>query len=144
MTSRLHIDDFIARLDGARQRRPNQWMALCPAHDDKRPSLLVETGDDGRLLVYCYAGCGAAEVVAAVGLRLADLFPKREADDQRRHIRHRPTIEARDVIDALDRERLLVLTIAQDVVSGKTLKAADLERLSLAGHRMQRLREIVA
>ncbi|HEY9093498.1 MAG TPA: CHC2 zinc finger domain-containing protein, partial [Candidatus Cryosericum sp.] len=39
------------------------WMALCPAHDDRRPSLRVTTGDDGRALVHCHAGCPPEAVV---------------------------------------------------------------------------------
>lgn len=144
MTDGLHIDNFIVRLEFARQRRPNQWLSRCPAHDDHRPSLLVETADDDRLLVYCYAGCSAAEVVAALGLSLADLFPKRESDDQGPRARQRPTFSARDAIDALDHERLVILALAHDVVAGKTLKPEDLQRVATAARRIQRLREIAS
>jgi len=48
--------------------------AQCPAHEDRRPSLDVSTGRDGRTLLYCRAGCRAEEVLTAAGLRLADLF----------------------------------------------------------------------
>ncbi|RLL73047.1 DUF7146 domain-containing protein [Paenirhodobacter hankyongi] len=34
-----------------------QGIAICPAHDDHHPSLSIAQGDDGRLLMYCYAGC---------------------------------------------------------------------------------------
>jgi hypothetical protein len=53
------------------------WMARCPAHADKSASLSLATGTDGRCLIHCHAGCGAAAVIAAVGLELADLFPQR-------------------------------------------------------------------
>ncbi len=42
------------------------WMARCPAHDDKSPSLSVRDTDDGRVLVYCHAGCRQSEVIAAL------------------------------------------------------------------------------
>jgi hypothetical protein len=39
------------------------WMARCPAHEDRRPSLsLCER--NGRILVHCFAGCTQAEVIA--------------------------------------------------------------------------------
>ena len=33
------------------------WLAPCPAHDDRRPSLSLADGCDGRLLAHCHAGC---------------------------------------------------------------------------------------
>lgn len=46
----------------------------CPAHEDRSPSLAVKAGNDGRVLVRCFAGCETPAVVAAVGLGLRDLF----------------------------------------------------------------------
>jgi replicative DNA helicase len=48
--------------------------ARCPAHDDRRASLSVGTGDDGRVLVRCHAGCPTDAVVAALGMTMPDLF----------------------------------------------------------------------
>ena len=39
---------------------------LCPAHDDRNPSLSVGVGRDGRLLMRCFAGCAFENVVAAL------------------------------------------------------------------------------
>jgi hypothetical protein len=41
------------------------FMARCPAHDDRKPSLSINE-DDGRLLVRCHAGCEQADVIAAL------------------------------------------------------------------------------
>lgn len=41
-------------------------MCRCPAHDDRRPSLSVRAGRT-RLLLHCFAGCTAAEVLRALG-----------------------------------------------------------------------------
>jgi hypothetical protein len=46
----------------------------CPAHQDDSPSLSLAEGDDGRVLVTCHAGCETEDIVAALGLRLVDLF----------------------------------------------------------------------
>jgi hypothetical protein len=45
------------------------WIARCPAHDDRRPSLSIRDGDDGKLLVHCHAGCGQEDVIAALRAR---------------------------------------------------------------------------
>ncbi len=45
-------------------------MALCPAHENIRtPALSVKDGDDGKLLVHCFAGCAGADVLAALRAR---------------------------------------------------------------------------
>ena len=45
------------------------WMARCPAHDDRKPSLSLRRADDGRVLVCCHAGCGQERVIAALNSR---------------------------------------------------------------------------
>lgn len=72
------VDRFIERLKDRRcepKRNGQGWQARCPAHDDDRPSLSVHTGDDGRVLINCHAGCGFADVLAALDLGTRDLFP---------------------------------------------------------------------
>ena len=44
-----------------------RWMAQCPAHDDRDPSLSFKECDDGRILVNCFAGCPTEAVMDAVG-----------------------------------------------------------------------------
>lgn len=49
-------------------------MMPCPTHDDRNPSLSVQEGEDGRVLIHCHAGCDTRDVVAAVGMEMSDLF----------------------------------------------------------------------
>jgi putative DNA primase/helicase len=61
----------------------DQHVAHCPcggnhAHDDRNHSLTIGLGDDGRVLLKCFAGCPVAEICAAVGKTEADLYPDRE------------------------------------------------------------------
>lgn len=51
------------------------FKARCPAHADRTPSLSVSEGADGRVLVKCFAGCETSDVLRAIGLTPADLFP---------------------------------------------------------------------
>jgi hypothetical protein len=44
------------------------WMARCPAHGDREPSLSIRAGD-GRVLVRCHAGCDQEQVIAALRSR---------------------------------------------------------------------------
>ncbi|MAT68932.1 MAG: hypothetical protein CMJ58_05355 [Planctomycetaceae bacterium] len=62
------------------RRSGKSWSARCPAHEDRRPSLTVSEGDDGRALLQCHAGCPAESVCRALGLTLADLMPATKTD----------------------------------------------------------------
>jgi len=52
--------------------RGTSWQ--CPAHEDRRPSLSVREGQDGRVLLHCFAGCSFNSIVDALDLRIAQLF----------------------------------------------------------------------
>lgn len=47
--------------------------AMCPAHEDRNPSLVV-TADGPNVLLHCFGGCPVGRIVAVLGLKLADLF----------------------------------------------------------------------
>jgi len=53
-----HIADAL----GGSKRDGAGWVALCPCHDDRKPSLALHIGDDGRLLWHCRAGCTQDDV----------------------------------------------------------------------------------
>ena len=66
----------LQHLAGIKRVSPTQWSARCPAHPDRDPSLTVAQGDDGSALVKCQAGCETWAVLAAIDVRIADLFPR--------------------------------------------------------------------
>lgn len=45
------------------------WMARCPVHDDRAPSLAIADARDGKVLVRCHAGCDQRDVIAALRAR---------------------------------------------------------------------------
>ncbi len=55
------LDRVLDRLESAR-RENGGFKALCPTHDDQKPSLGIAVGDDGRVLLRCYAGCSGDDV----------------------------------------------------------------------------------
>ena len=66
---------LLGRVREVRRTQRNQWSALCPAHDDHEPSLSI-TEKAGRVLLHCFGGCAASDVLAAIGLTFADLAPR--------------------------------------------------------------------
>src|SRR5215211_1784599 len=71
--SMMPVEKVLDKLDGTRESN-GSWKALCPAHEDREPSLSVAEGDDGRALLKCFAGCDTENIVAARGLEMKDLF----------------------------------------------------------------------
>lgn len=74
------IDDDKSRLERIAdlfdaERNCDGWRACCPAHDDNTPSLSINEGKDGRILIHCHAGCETKEVLEKVGLSMRDLAP---------------------------------------------------------------------
>lgn len=53
------------------RRQGNNYQ--CPAHDDTQPSLHLSSNSGGVALL-CFAGCDTRDVVAALGLKMSDLF----------------------------------------------------------------------
>lgn len=51
------------------------WRAVCPAHADKSPSLVLRE-DQGKLLVHCFSGCSLSEIAGSLGLKVSDFFSK--------------------------------------------------------------------
>jgi hypothetical protein len=74
----MGIESILNQLDKVKPNG-NGFLACCPAHDDQNPSLSVSEGDDGRVLLNCFAGCETEAIVSALGLALSDLFPPKVA-----------------------------------------------------------------
>lgn len=131
------VDRLLGRLSTVRRVGPGRWMARCPSHDDGRASLSVREGDDGRVLVYCFAGCGAADVIAAAGLDWTDLFPESERrqtqpGDRIARRRYAPRIPASDALELIDFEAGAVLVAVNDILGGRPVaELADDLRLAV-------------
>jgi hypothetical protein len=72
----MTVERILERLERVR-RSGDGWTAQCPGpnhkHGDRDPSLSVTQGD-GKILLYCHAGCDVEQICAAIGWTLSDLF----------------------------------------------------------------------
>ena len=71
----MTVETLLNQLHKVRRTGTGEWMACCCAHEDKTPSLSVKEDADGTILLYCFAGCSAEEIIGAAGLTMGDLFP---------------------------------------------------------------------
>lgn len=98
MSGPAHLDRVLAAFPGAR-RSGNAWSALCPVHDDHKPSLTIAMGTQkpDYVLVQCGAGCSHDDVLAAVGLTAADCWPEQSRSGSKALRRH-PYVDAEGVV----------------------------------------------
>ena len=68
----MTISSFLELLLVVR-RSGRGWIANCPAHADRRPSLSICEGEQG-LLVKCWAGCDLKSICRALGITPRKLF----------------------------------------------------------------------
>ena len=64
--------ETIAKALGGRKAGA-EWMARCPAHEDREPSLSIKDADGGKVLVRCHAGCDQQKVIPALKARGSDV-----------------------------------------------------------------------
>lgn len=107
----------------------------CPGHQSRGLTLAIRPAqrDAGPVLVHCHAGCGAADVLAEVGLTLADLYddngsrdlPTRVGRYGSTHTRPKPT--PWDLLG--DMEHFTARCLQQQQIDGVPLEPiAELDR----------------
>jgi hypothetical protein len=118
-----------------------RYIARCPAHQDRSPSLTIRAEEDGRILLHCHAGCETAAVMGAVGLELKDLFPEPLSREFLPKI-HAP-FSPFDALKCLTQESAVVAIAAADIVAGRPLDDEDLARIATAAGRIATALEVI-
>ncbi len=134
------LEPILAMLTKVKGRGGN-YVACCPAHADRSPSMTIRETQDGKVLLHCFAGCSVQEICAALGIDMADLFPPKVDD------RHHPdyTVPAKplatrfiasDLLKVIAFEAQVVLVAANDLHFNRPLSVQDRERLKTAVERI--------
>jgi hypothetical protein len=138
----VSIDLLLSHLEGARRTGPDRYIAKCPAHEDRSPSLSVRELADGRILLHCFAGCDVGAIVAALGMKLSDLFPPTNGfnDSMRRAPERRP-FSSDDALHLVEFELYFVVVSARKLAEGRALESDEHERLLIAVDRTANARQ---
>lgn len=123
---------ILERLEGVRKSGSDKYVARCPAHADKSPSLSVREMSDGRVLIHCFAGCETEAILSAVGLSFRDIMPEPVGDFPRA----RPAFTASDALRALAAESGVIAIMAARQGNGESLTAEDCSRACTAAGRI--------
>lgn len=134
----MSADVMISRLHRVKKTGGGRWLACCPAHDDRHPSMTIRELDDGTVLLHCFSGCGAQEILGAVGLDFSDLFPEKPQD--RASIKK--PFNAHDVLEAIAQETAFVQIFASNIKRGIDVTEADKSRFNVAMSRIEQAREL--
>ena len=126
------VNSVLDKLSKVKATGSGRWVACCPAHNDKSPSLSIRETDDGRVLIHCFGGCDVESVMGAIGLELNDLFPDAPLQGSKKQ---RPY--SNDVLTCLLHEARIVELCANDMLNGAQLSNDDVARLALAVNRIE-------
>jgi hypothetical protein len=118
---------ILNHLEGVRKSGAG-WIAKCPAHEDRSPSLSVKEGQRGVML-RCFAGCSFVAIVEAMGLKQSDTFYESLSAPQKQH---RAT---KALLKGVCSESLVIVCAASTV--GPPLNAVDMVRLKTAVTRLR-------
>lgn len=124
---------LLERLERVKPRGPHRWSASCPGplHErgDRSGGLGIKQVND-RVLINCPAGCSAAEIVAAVGLSLGDLFERPLTSTAASPVRQPPFPNA--MADRVFRAATVLLLAADQLRYAKALTDADFATVQMA------------
>ena len=70
----LTIECVLSQLQGVR-KSGSGWIARCPAHDDRHPSLSIRIGAKGDVVFHCFAGCSWEQIRSALGINISSAHP---------------------------------------------------------------------
>ena len=134
----MNINDFLGYFEKSYRSGKDEYQCLCPAHNDRTASLSIKNLSDGRILINCFAGCAANDIMEAVGLTFDDIVPKRLGDFKPVSKPFNPYA----VLKAISNETLLVALAGLELSNGKTLPQEDKDRLLTAVNRLREAYEL--
>jgi hypothetical protein len=112
---------------------PDKWAAACPLCQSRngRP-IAIRALSDGRVLMNPFCCCATSDVLQAIGLSLADLFPQHLSEFKP----ERRPFDAMEVLMAIAHEVTVAVLISHDLAE----RADDeqRERLILVSQRLNR------
>ncbi len=135
----MSAENLLSLLRNVKRTRAGHWIASCPTRDDKHPSMTIRELDDGRVLIHDFGGDSPQEILDALGLTFADLFPEKVKD---RGKPMRPAFPAADVLRCISFEALLVAISASDMAKGIQLTDEEKQRLMVAAGRINAAMEV--
>lgn len=128
------IDNLLSRLSKAKRTGKDSYIACCPAHDDKNPSMTIREIEPDKILLHCFAGCSVEEITGSVGLSIGDIMPDSAPDKIRKP--SAVPFNPRDVLECISSDAHLICLFISDVTKGKEITGAEAHAAYMASCRI--------
>jgi hypothetical protein len=134
------IDPFervLSRLQGVQRHGDDSARAYSPLGNNTSRSLSIGRGANGTVVLHDFAGHPVHDVLAAIGLTISDLFPRRDLASltplERSQLRQMALIPRwRAALEVLNHEAMVLLIAATKMGDRDLLDEAELTRLRQA------------
>lgn len=128
------VSNFLNKLNKVQGRGRDSWVACCPSHDDKNPSLKVDIKND-KILIKCWSGCSTEDILGSVGMDFDDIFPDKAI--YHRSSGDRPTLSSSDALRIIKYEAMIIYMMGVDLRAKKIPNEEDHNRFVLAVGRVK-------
>jgi hypothetical protein len=120
------LNNLLSKLEKVKPSGSFKWLACCPSHDDKSPSLAIKLGDDEKVLIHCFAGCEPREILSAIGLTMSDLF--KDSTKYQKGSKP-PKFNKYELFDLIEFEAIILSLAIRQLLEGYELSDQDLTRV---------------
>jgi len=130
----MSVENLLNNLTKVKATGPGKWVACCPAHEDRSPSLAIKD-DGGHVLIHCFGGCSVGDIMGAMGLPISDLFPPSDGKwkpDEKPKFFGTAKFTAIDALRCLWGEGVVMALLASQMADGQVLDASERDRLATA------------
>jgi hypothetical protein len=133
-----NLETVLSRLEKVKKTGQGKYLAVCPSHEDKSPSLAIKAVDD-RLLLHCFAGCETSDVLGSLGLKFEDIMPNQRKGN---FPKEKNPFYASEILQTTWNEAQITLACALHMSKGNKLCDSDLNRLTVAAARLKHTYEV--
>lgn len=132
-TKSIHVSDnlteILRSLQKVKQTGNGKFIACCPVHSDRSPSLAITEKPDKMILLHCF-GCGAGgvDICNALGIDPISLFPPN--DNLRFEKKARSGFSAWQLFHVLHADLVRLTIIASDLRKIGELSSDDRQFIS--------------
>lgn len=133
-----NLETVLSRLKKVKKTGQGKYIAVCPSHEDKSPSLGIKAVDD-RVLLHCFAGCETTDVLGALDLKFEDIMPNQCKGN---FPKDKKPFYAAEVLQTIKSESQFALLCAIHMAKGYKLCDADLKRLFIATATLKHVHEV--
>ena len=132
----MSVNKILNKLEKVKSNGNGSFMACCPAHADRSPSLSVKDNGDGRIMLKCFAGCETIDILQTIGLDWDDVMPPKIEKPVHVIKSKEHKIYITDAINIIRNESRIITLAAIDIQKNIKMSEAEVNRVKIAMNRI--------